>query len=260
MIEKWFMNRGVYRSSSMSTDRDTVYYHDYWKNTKVAEEFKDGFILINLDLMAMSFKWSVFWNALGAISDRSVPISFSALKSSGVRKEDLEVIYRGETVYRRWNRECNKMVFRIANTERVLINLKDSHWAGLVEPAKFCKTYEEAVDSLIPDEVKSCDMASSRHGDWYFIPRPEFKKPRGAKVQKWAYLDTEKHHTVRDLVEADGSRYVRGTARHRGGNGSRGSCSSQGGIQRPMLSLGNIWHEVVKSKQMGSWAGYSYWS
>ena len=265
VARQWFLYDRLKRGSSIiATPRGIEDMRGY----PLAKLMNDGFILVNTDFVSRPYIGSgQHWSVVSAIKERAISVSFEALREIGIETNKLHLLYRAPESAPR-SHSLN-IILGIDNTERCLMWLRDNHWVGFVEPHGLFRDPEAAIRSLVPKEVpvgipiKLLFGGSNvvRHGEFYLIPRPEFKKPRGAQILKWQALKlksngTGKNHTARDVIIVDGIRYVRGTIRH---------------TRRKMLSLARQenksgkkiqeepWFEVAESNQVGSWKAPYFW-
>lgn len=250
-VTNWYLRQiGKSKCSAIRTVNDHL---EVFYSTPLVRRMNDGFVLLNTDVRGQSWGCGLFDKAYSALTDIAVPISFEALRATGISITKLDVIYRGLSIegYRKYE----STILQIRETNRVLCTLRDRYWAGLVEPCGFYRDPLEMQISLVPPIVQEAMRKDNdpnhypRQGEWYFVRRPDFKKPRGMKIEKWAGLDGKTRHTVRDKIVVDGKTYVAGTVHH---SGRRHRLS--------LLSNGeSCWYEVAESVQVASWQGRFYW-
>ena len=244
-IEDWhFKRERAQRTSNLYIQSGDLYC---LHGVLLAKRLHDNFIILNTDVKSYSFGHSLYYKALKIISDVAVSLSYSALTDIKLRLDQLEVVFLGKATGG-WCRE-DQVILRVKGTDRVICTLRDQRWVGLVEPYGMHRDYLSAKESLVPQVVKEALGSDSdgvrRQGEWYFIRRPDFKKPRGIKIEHWMRFEKEGHHKATHGIIIDGKMYASGTVRHQG--------------RRPMLSLLSnkkpVWHEVVRSSQVASWKG-----
>jgi len=212
----------------------------------LAKRLHDNFIMLNSDVKTYSFGHTLFFKAFKIISDVSVSVPYQAFVDTKLRLDQMEIIFRGISTESWWRED--QVILRVKGTDRVICVLRDDRWVGMVEPYGTPRDYIDMKESLVPGIAKEAMETDpdgvKRQGEWYFVRRPNIKKPRGMKPESWGKLEDECRHRATRKIIVDGKMYVSGTIRHKG--------------RRPMLSLvgdkkKEVWYEVARAAQVASW-------
>jgi len=267
LIRNWYERGKEGQTTSIRADKKTV-CAGY--DTIIARKMADGFVAVNTDILSIPRGGRMFHSAINAVGNRGLSVSFEALYSTNIPWDELRLVYK--TPEQR-SPGSPQLILGAEGTQRSLLMVRDRAWVGLVETQGFYRDPLKALASLVPDKIKSLvDEKENitlypsskkevfRHGEYYFIPRPEFKPPKD-KIEKWKAIDETdlRPHKVRDKAVVDGVTYIRGTIRHQARRMI--SCRFWSPIQNPNggKKLVELWYEVVKSNQVGSWKGRNFW-
>jgi hypothetical protein len=123
----------------------------------------------------------------------------------------------------------------LARRSYFLTRLNDKH-----------NTFDEAIESLKPKQVKTAienNIDVKRQGEWFFIPT-EQKTRNLTKIGKMYPIYPDSTHIASEVSEKNGTRYVRGTIRHK---------PPYRNSQHAMLSLGKTWYIPVKNTAIESY-------
>jgi hypothetical protein len=258
LFRRWFFeNKRTNNVSSIEVSDDLMsVVHKWYDYTVAVKRPDDPFVLLNTDTLRYNGTGCLFSSARHILKGNAIPIPFAATHKANIDLNDVELIYKDRAANSYYSMEG--VVFKANN--RIMITCKDEYWHGIVELDVLPHSWDHGMDILTPHAIRRyqnfCAQNQQiywtiRQGEWWFIPRPHLSF-RKTNIENYRVLGSS-NHTATYCVQSCDAKYVRGTIRHHPDAKYRGSWYKR--YYRPMLRLGNCWHEVHKSNQVASFRG-----